>query len=379
MVKLRDIAASNQSLCWLGSHRRGSALILVMALLGILFITGMTFLMTMNFEAELLATEQRASGEGEAREVSVIGETPNIAARLQGLAKPDSVVIGPATKHLVNDVFELENIGSHQLKGISSSLDVWAVQPDALLQGSLYGLSSTNLTRFSVRENELEHIEDSFVKVRSGDMRIVSLAGEDGIGKSRLISQFIEQHQNETLECWKGQCSAVDQMTPYFVFIQCLRQELKVNSQTETAVLQEALKEHMKLLGLSSKENAPYLLNLLDARSRPQELVGMSSDVIARGTKNALKNFIVAKAKFVPLVLVVEDAHWIDSGSEGFIEELIESQEKAQLLILCSFRSDYSAPWNKSDKTTLVSVLPLSRGGIKSFLQEGIPGSFCGF
>ncbi len=309
-------------------------------------------------------------GEGVSREISVIGETPNIAARLQSLAKPNSVVIGPSTRRLVNRAFELEAMGRHQLKGITEAVAVWTVQRETQSLEGRPGSSVSILTQFTGREVELECVDKALEEVRSNQIRVVNLSGEAGIGKSRLVQQFRERQASQTTNFWEAQCTAIDQMTPYHPFIQCMRQQLKIETGTRTVLLQQVLEKRLITLGLSCEDTLPYLLNLLDAENRPPELAGVASDVIGYRTNEALTSLIFAKAQFTPLVLIIEDAHWIDSASERLLETLIGSEEETRLLILCTFRSEYSPSWGEATNSILLSISHLTKNEVKRFLQH---------
>lgn len=314
-------------------------------------------------------------GEGVSREVSVVGETPNIAARLQSLAKPNELVIGPTTQRLVNRVFHLEEMGRRQLKGIVGDVSIWRVQTGSQSSGSSPSTIIERLTEFSARESELERMENAFDKIRLGEVQVVDLPGEAGIGKSRLVHEFRIKQNNQSTIFWEGRCTSADQLRPYRPFIQCLRQQLSVQAGTAAASIKQVLEKHLMTLGTSSENILPYLLNLLDAEYKPRELSGVAEDVFGNRTDEALTSFILAKAQFTPLVLTIEDIHWVDSASERLLKKLIGLKEKLPLLILCTYRSEYSPPWSGEKNSTKVIVPPLSRNETTQFVQRYFDGN----
>jgi tetratricopeptide (TPR) repeat protein len=284
-------------------------------------------------------------GSGEAQERGIIGETPNLAARLQTIAEPNMVVIAEGTRKLLGNLFELQEFGPKELKGITGPVRAWAALRASLVEGRFDALHADRLTALIGREEEVELLLRRWAKIKSGEGQVVLLSGEAGIGKSRLTAALLEgiaaglhtrlryfcspQHTDSALYPIIGQMERAAGLT-YEDTPQAKLDKLDgMLAQTETSGEDAALFAEM----LSLPNNGRYPVCNLAAEKRRQM------------TLEALTKQLVGLAAQRPVLMIVEDAHWIDPTSLEVFGRAVDKIKSLPVLLIVTFRSEFNAPW----------------------------------
>jgi class 3 adenylate cyclase len=291
--------------------------------------------------------------------VAVLGDTVNVAARLQSLAEPGSAVMSETTYRHVEGLVEATFTGEHQIKGKSNAVNTYrldgvrehAMRFDAKVQ--------RGLTRYVGRDRELEKLEHGFSAIGAG-LRVFDIGGEPGIGKSRLVHEFLGQIVKKRARVLTGSCTPDGQRTPFLAFIEIVRGAFRLSPGDNDAVVARKLDEGLQGLGLSSEENLGLLLNLLGLRPPEGALGGLDGVLIGLRTRELLKRLTVTRSRLTPMILVFEDPHWIDSASEDLLAKIVAIDEPLQLLILHTRRPEYSTPWSSYPRVTHLPLEPLS-------------------
>ncbi|MBS0517292.1 MAG: AAA family ATPase [Proteobacteria bacterium] len=282
-------------------------------------------------------------GAGAARDrEAIVGETPNIAARLQGEAQPDTVVISAATRRLVEGHFVFEDVGSRALKGVSSLIRIFRVARQAESPDRFDARVDRGLTPLVGRGAELEMLRQRWEQAREGEMRCVLLVGEAGIGKSRLVRACREALAEEPHQAVSWHCSSYHRSSAFYPVIVWLLRSLGINPQQEADL--SKLEAAVDSLGIADADVVPTVASLLGLAAEPAEET--SGLAFRRRVLDALSATIDAMARRQPLLMVVEDAHWIDPSTLDLLRELQERLTASRLLLLVTARPEFKPGWS---------------------------------
>jgi class 3 adenylate cyclase len=307
--------------------------------------------------------------EGEGADVTVLGDTVNFAARLQALAEPDSVIMSGATHRLVQGMVEATFAGDHQIKGKAEPQRTYRL--NSVRQGAtrFEAAVSRGLSTFVGRERELEVLERNLDKVRS-QLCVVDVAAEPGIGKSRLLYEFRQRVGKDRAFILSGSCSPDGQQTPFLPFIEVIRGSFRVSAGEPEKEIAQKLEMGLTALGLHSDRNVGLLLHLLGLNVPNDALAGLDGVLIGLRTRELLQQLLEARCRLSPVVMVIEDLHWIDSVSEEVLGKIIDSEAKLRLLLLTTRRPEYVPPWLDRSTVTKLPLEPLPVGDIRHLVQE---------
>jgi class 3 adenylate cyclase/tetratricopeptide (TPR) repeat protein len=304
---------------------------------------------------------------GGSQERVIVGETPNLAARLQGVAKPDMVVIAESTRKLIGNLFELQDLGTKELKGIAQPVHAWEVLRATAGATRFEAFHANFLGAFVGREQELEVLQRALNGTRY-QLRVVDLMAEPGMGKSRLLHEF-RQRVGDRAYVLSGSCSPDGQQTPFLPFIEIVRGSFRIGwGEAETSVAQK-LEVGLKALGLYSVRNLALLLHLLGLKAPDGTLSGLDGVLIGLRTRELLQLMLEARCQLSQVILIVEDLHWIDSVSEELLGKIVYTSRKLRLLLLHSRRPEYSPFWLDSPLVTRLHLAPLATGDIRRLVQ----------
>ena len=305
-----------------------------------------------------LAVVGRVGAGGEAR-VTAIGDTVNLASRLQSLAEPGTVLLSEAANRLVQGLVASDFLGEYDVKGKSEPQRVYRL--NGVTEGATrFGASvRRGLTAFVGRDEELTRLESCAQNALFG-MRVVDIVGEPGIGKSRLLHEFRQRIDRQQFSILSGDCSSDGRQTAFLPFIEVVRSSFQVQAGANEAEVARQLERGLAALALDSGENRGLLLNLLGLPAPEGTLAGLDAVMIGLRTRDLLLRLLTARCKLKPAVLLLEDLHWIDSASEDLLVRSAELEEQLPLLIVCSHRPEYKPRWLPRDATT-IALSPLRR------------------
>jgi class 3 adenylate cyclase len=289
--------------------------------------------------------------------VTVLGDTVNFAARLQSLAEPNSVFISDATYRLVQGLVDATFTGEHTVKGKSNRQKVHRL--DAVRQGAarFETAVSRGLSTFVGREKEMEALGRGLDKACS-ELCVIDLAAEPGMGKSRLLYEFRQRIGKDRAFILAGSCSPDGQQTPFLPFIEVVRGSFRIRAGESEAEIAQKLESGLSDLGLQSIRNLGLLLHLLGLSVPDVALSGLDGVLIGLRVRELLQQLLEARCKLSPVVMLIEDLHWIDSASEELLGKIVDSKTKLRLLVVTTRRPEYTPPW--SDQPAVIS-LPLER------------------
>jgi class 3 adenylate cyclase/tetratricopeptide (TPR) repeat protein len=294
-------------------------------------------------------------GDGDRRETLAVGETTNIAARLQNMAEPDAVLISDATHRLVPGLFVTQDLGTPVLKGVAEPIRVHRVLQQSGIRSRLKAASS--LTPLVGREQELGLLLDRWRQVIEGDGQAVVLSGEAGVGKSRLLHGLRESLADTSHTWLECQASPYARDSAFQPIIELVQQACGFKETDAWELKLGRLEAGLELAGLSTAELVPLLAPLLaiphpDSYRRP----ALGPELQRKETIGALAAWTLALGQRQPVVMVVEDLHWCDPSTLEVVGRLLEQIPRARVLILLSFRPEFEPPWPARSHVTPVAV-----------------------
>jgi class 3 adenylate cyclase len=301
--------------------------------------------------------------------VTVLGDTVNVAARLQALAEPGTALMSEATNRLVQGLVEASFIGEHRIKGKSELQKAYRL--DAIRPGAARFDAKIHrgLTTYVGRNKELETLEGARHAISSG-IQVIDIVGEPGIGKSRLLHEFLGQVEKHPARVLIGHCTSDGQQTPFQAFIEIARGAFGLATTHNEADVAAKLNRGLDELDLGSAENLGLLLNLLGHKAPNGALDGLDGALIGLRTRDLVKTLVLAGSWLTPMIMVLEDLHWSDSASEELLAKIVSIDEPVQLLILHTRRPEYHPPWEREPHVALLPLSPLSVGETTLIAKE---------
>ena len=311
-------------------------------------------------------------GGGEKKEVLALGDAPNIAARLEGFAEPGSLVVSDATLRLVTGVFVSEDRGVPELKGIQEPIRVHRILQPSGTRSRLD--RATGLTPFVGREQERGLLLDRFEQAQEDLGQAVLIAGEAGIGKSRLVHQLREQLQQTPHSWLECRTSPYTQSSALYPLIELLEGALDFRKEDSAEDTLGRLERGLAYVGLDSDEAVTLFASLLSLRLPERYApLEMSPQLQRQKTLETLLAWVFALGEKQPLVLVVEDLHWIDPSTLEWLGLLIEQCPTANVLLLMTHRPDFEPPWPGRAHLHAITLSRLSRRQSQQLIAGAIP------
>jgi class 3 adenylate cyclase len=297
-------------------------------------------------------------GEGEARERGVVGDTANLAARLRSLAEPGTILVSQSTRRLLGKTFELKPLGPQALKGFNTPVATWLIVSEQENVSRFEASRSGALTPFIGREPEIALLTERWRRAMMGEGQVALLSGEAGIGKSRVLAMLREQIGKHH---WvlRYQCSPHHINDAFYPVIGQLWRGSDFVAGEPAGTRLSKLEKMLETTGLGSLEYVPYLASLLaiptGQRYPPLDLEPSESKERTIATLIAM---ITEAARQAPLLMIIEDAHWIDPTSLDLMNRLVERLRRLPILLVTTFRPEFAPPWVGRDNVT---SLPLNR------------------
>jgi class 3 adenylate cyclase/predicted ATPase len=310
---------------------------------------------------------------GEVVEHDVAGDTPNLAARLQALAEPDTVMVAAGTRRLTGDLFEYRDLGAVELKGIAGPVSAWQALRPSAVASRFEALRGATLSPLVGRDEEIDILLRRWTRARTGEGQVILVSGEPGIGKSRLSAALTERLEAEPDIHLRYFCSPYHQDSALFPFIDQLgRAAGFLHDDTSAAKLEKL--EALLALAAPPDEDAALLGDLLSLpASERQPLPNLSPQRKKERTLEALICQLAGLARQRSILMVFEDTHWIDPTSRELLDLIVERVRTLPVLLIVTFRPEFQAPWIGQPQVTVLALNRLDQRD-RTSLAERIAG-----
>ena len=311
-----------------------------------------------------------ASGVGAAGEETVVGDTPNLAARLQSAAEPDCVLVSPSTHQLTGDFFDYSFLGEQAIKGFNEPVLVWKALRESTSESRFAAAHAAAAGPMVGRERELAFLYDAWQRATRGEGHVVLLAGEAGMGKSRLLEALAERVRQEPHRLLRCQCSPYHRNSVLFPLKTLLRHRLAVDREFSTRENMDHIRQALERVGRHSRSSALLLAELLeipvDDTLSPIEM-----------TPNQRKNETLAIVEDLlmmvldgPVLLLIEDAHWSDQTTQTLIDRLLKRIGREHALVLITHRPELRTSWSEHAQGTQINCKPIGQDHCAALIRQ---------
>ena len=308
-----------------------------------------------------------ATGENHP-EYTPIGHSTSLAARMQALAPTGSIAATDGTRKLCEGYFTFRALGPSRVKGVSEPIEVFEVTGLGPLRTRLQVAARRGLTKFVGRQREMDAMKHAAEQAKAGHGQIVAAMAESGVGKSRLVFEFTAVSQSgwmvlEAFSVSHGKASA------YLPIIELLHGYFGIDTGDDSRKRREKVNGRVLTLERSLGDTLPYLFALLGIVDGVDPLAQMDAQVKRRRTLDAVKRIVLRESMRQPLMVIFEDLHWIDNETQAFLNQLAETIATAKVLLLVSYRPEYSHHWNSKTYYTQLRLDPLGQESAQEMLS----------
>lgn len=300
-------------------------------------------------------------------EYTAVGQTVHLAARMEQLATPGAVRLTAHTLRLAEGYFEVRSLGLVPVKGLEQPVDVYELINARPRKARFRTAATRGLTRFVGRDDELESIRRALAKAATGRGQVVAIMGEPGVGKSRLVWETIHLDQVQGWLVLHAGSVSYGKAMSYLPIVDLLKGYFCIDDRDGPEAVREKLTTKVLSLDRALDGDVPALLSLLDAPTDPQ---WSALDPAQRRVRilDAVKRLLLRESQVQPLLIIIEDLHWIDSETQAVLDGLVESLPASRLLLLVNYRPEYRHAWGGRACNTQLVLNPLPAEGAERFL-----------
>jgi class 3 adenylate cyclase/predicted ATPase len=314
-------------------------------------------------------------GRGEARLRGLVGDTPNLAMRLQGLAEPNTIVVSESTRRLLGKTFELKALGQQSLRGFDTPVAAWLITGERENVSRFEASRSETLTPFVGREQEIALLLERWHRAIKGKGQVALLSGEAGIGKSRVLAMLREQIGQRHYLTLRYQCSPHHVNDAFHPVMGQIWHAAGFVSGEAAGSRLDKVEKMIEGTGLASSNIAPFLASLLAIPTGQRyPALDMAPSELRERTIDALIAMTIGTAKQIPLLMIVEDAHWMDPTSHDLTSRMVEQMDDLPILMVTTFRPEFTPPWVGRDNATLVPLNRLERDQAVTLIERMTAG-----
>jgi len=293
-------------------------------------------------------------------EFTAVGDTVNLASRMEGLAEPGTVYVTEETFKLTEGLFRFEALGERQVKGKEAPVKAYRVIAPSTRRTRFDVSAERGLTPFLGRERELELLLDGLDRAKSGRGQAFSIMGEAGVGKSRLLYEFRKAIANEDVTFFEGRCLSYSTNVAYHPVIDLLKATFDIRDADHDDQIRDKVKRGLKEIGVDEASTLPFILEMLLVKESGIDALNLTPEARKDKTLEALKRIVLKGSEMRPLVVAVEDLHWVDRSSEEAFKDMLDAISGAQLLLIFTYRPEFVHTWGTKSYHNQVNLNRLS-------------------
>ena len=278
-------------------------------------------------------------------EFKAVGDTVNLASRVEGLAKSGTTYVTGETFKLTEGLFRFEALGEQKIKGKEVLINVYRVIAPSTRRTRFDVSAERGLAPFVGRDRELELLLDGFERVKEGRGQAFSIMAEAGIGKSRLLYEFRKAVANEDVTFLEGKCLSYSKSVAYHPVIDVLKSNFDVREEDSDSEIREKVQRGLKILGADEASKLPYLLELFSVKDSGMDKIPMSPEEKKARITEVVKGITVGGSEIRPLIMAIEDLHWVDKSSEEYLKSLLDGISGARIFLIFTYRPEFVHTW----------------------------------
>jgi class 3 adenylate cyclase len=311
----------------------------------------------------------RAIGNDLYMDYSAVGSTTHLAARMEQISLPGTTRLTAATLRLVEGFVRVKALGPMPVKGMSEPVEVFELTGASTIRRRLQAAVARGLTRFVGRETEIEVLSQTLEQAGAGHGQVVAAVGEAGVGKSRLVYEFIQSHHIQGWRALESASVSYGKASSYFPVVDLLKRYVHAEDGDEPRTIRAKVTGQILTLDETLQETIDPLLSLLDVLPEDSPFRELDPQQRRQQTLDALKRILLRESQVQPLLVVFEDLHWIDAETQALLDDLIESLPTARLMLLVNYRPEYQHRWGSKTYYTRLRLDPLGPESADVFLQ----------
>src|SRR5262245_37919494 len=311
----------------------------------------------------------RSVGSDLRMDYSAVGQTTHLAARMEQLAEPGTVLVTPATCALAEDFIQVRPLGPTPVKGLIEPLPVYEVVGATMARSRLQALAARGLTKFVGRSAELTELADALDVARAAHGQVVAVVGEPGVGKSRLFWEFTHSPRTEGCCVIEAPSVSYGKATAYLPITELLKAYFQIEVNDDVGNIREKVTGKLLTLDRALEPSLPPLLALLDVSVSDESWARLDPPQRRQRTLDAVKRLLLRESGNQPLVVVFEDLHWIDGETQAALDLLVEGLPAMAVLLLVNYRPDYQHAWGSKTYYRQLHVDPLLAAGADELLD----------
>jgi len=301
----------------------------------------------------------RSVGSDLHMDYTAVGQTTHLAARMEQMAVPGSILVSAATLNLVEGYVTVKALGLRSVKGLQEPIGVYELSGAAAARTRLQASAASGLTRFVGRSAEMEQLVQALALAQDGHGQIVAVVGEPGVGKSRLYWELIHSHRTDGWLVLEAASVSYGKATPYFPVIDLLKRYFTLGDRDGQRERREKVTGKLLTLDEALKPALPAFLELLNVSVDDAAWLSLEPTLRRQRTLQAVRHLLLRESRVQPLLVVFEDLHWIDSETQAFLNGLVEGLTGARLLLLVNYRPEYGHGWGGKTYYRQLRVHPL--------------------
>jgi class 3 adenylate cyclase/tetratricopeptide (TPR) repeat protein len=311
----------------------------------------------------------RSIGSDLHMDYTAVGQTTHLAARMEQVAEPGMALLTPSTLDLAEGYVTVRSLGPVPIKGVATPIEIYELTGAGAARSRLQAAAARGLTKFVGRSAELQHLAQVLELAARSHGQVVTVMGEPGVGKSRLVWEMTHSHRTQGWLVIEAGSASHDKATAYMPVVELLRNYCRIEPVDDHRRIREKVAGKLLALEPALLASLPPLLALFDVPTGDAAWEALDASLRRHRTLEAVRHLLLREAQVQPLLIVVEDLHWIDGETQAILDALVESLPTARILLLTNYRPEYSHAWGRKTYCSQLRLDPLSSESAEELLD----------